>query len=270
MRVPLHLVEERRGRLARLLQQSRYLPVAELCRRLNVSEATVRRDLSALEQENKIRRTHGGALGEHASRFPSFLERQQQAGATKRLIAAKAVDRIQPGMKVYLDVGTTIFSIAELIAERPISPLTIATSSLPVAELLAGLDVMSVHLIGGELLPRQSALLGPMARQMLGLWRFDLAFLSAEGMNARGIFNTHGEIVLHQRVVLRRARKSIFCIDASKLGRGAPELLVGWDSGNHRELITDASAQSLRKAGVNGTGWQITTVSMARARKKMR
>jgi DeoR/GlpR family transcriptional regulator of sugar metabolism len=270
VRVPRHLVEERRRRLARLLQQSRYLPVADLCRRLNISEATVRRDLSALEQENKIRRTRGGALGDHASRFPSFLERQQRQGEAKRLIAAAAVERIQPGMKIYLDVGTTVFSIAELIAERPATPLTIATSSLPVVEILSGLGGVSVHLIGGELLPRQSALLGSMARRMLLLWRFDLAFLSAEGMDSRGIFNTHGDIVLHQRVVLRRTRKTIFCIDASKLGRRAPEQLTGWDSGTRRELITDAPAASLRKAGVNGTEWRITTVNASATRKKMR
>ena len=48
MKVPLHVVYARRERLAQMIEQHRYLPVKELCRRLGVSEATLRRDLRAL------------------------------------------------------------------------------------------------------------------------------------------------------------------------------------------------------------------------------
>ena len=52
MKVPLHIVLARRERLAQIIEQHRYLPVKELCRRLEVSEATLRRDLAALVQAN--------------------------------------------------------------------------------------------------------------------------------------------------------------------------------------------------------------------------
>jgi len=53
MRVPLHVVEARREKLAALIDRHRYLPVHELCRRLGVSEATARRDLASLASRNK-------------------------------------------------------------------------------------------------------------------------------------------------------------------------------------------------------------------------
>lgn len=57
MKVPLHVVKARRERLAAMLAQYGYMPVGELCRRLEVSEATARRDLAALAGEKKIKRT---------------------------------------------------------------------------------------------------------------------------------------------------------------------------------------------------------------------
>lgn len=91
VKVPLHIVLARRERLAQMIEQHRYLPVKELCRRLEVSEATLRRDLAALVQEKKITRTYGGALSEFNDRFPSFRERQSQGAKAKAKIAAAAL-----------------------------------------------------------------------------------------------------------------------------------------------------------------------------------
>lgn len=245
MRVPRHLVEARQEKLARILQQRGYLPIAELCEHLEISEATARRDLEALARAKKITRTYGGAIVEAKPRFASFQERQLRAAEAKRRIAFAARQLVAEGSVIYLDVGTTIFAIAELLRDQPVRPLTVVTSSLPVGELLANMDGISVHLLGGELLPRQSALLGPMARRVLPMWKFDLALLSAEGVNRVGIWNTEKEIVTHQRAVMRRARKNVFCVDAGKLGQKAAALLMAWNSTIY--LLTDATSETLRK-----------------------
>ena len=48
MKVAISVIRARRQSLARLLENHRYLPLAEVCSRLNVSQATARRDLRAL------------------------------------------------------------------------------------------------------------------------------------------------------------------------------------------------------------------------------
>ena len=53
MRVPRHIVESRHERLRGLIRTDGFLPVGEICRRLGVSEATARRDLSALNALRK-------------------------------------------------------------------------------------------------------------------------------------------------------------------------------------------------------------------------
>src|SRR5882757_7297390 len=109
----MHVVRARRERLGQLLEQHRYLPVKELCRRLGVSEATARRDLAALVDEKKITRTYGGALHEFNDRFPSFRDRQGQGARAKEKVARMALAYFEPDRTYFFDSGTTIFALAQ-------------------------------------------------------------------------------------------------------------------------------------------------------------
>ena len=249
MKVPFHVVQARRDRLAELLGQHRYLPVKELCRRLGVSEATARRDLAALVGEKKIKRTHGGALSEFNDRFPSFRDRQGRGGRAKAKIARATLAYMEPGGTYFMDSGTTICAMAEAFRDHPITPVTIVTSNLPVGEMLAAIPDVQVFMVAGQLLHLQSTLLGEMAQRSLEFWKFDTAFLSAEAMNPAGIWNSQAAIVDQQRVVLERSARTVFCIDGSKLNREAPHFLVPWERVD--ALVTDVSDDRLATAGIS-------------------
>ncbi|MGC3992446.1 MAG: DeoR/GlpR family DNA-binding transcription regulator [Chthoniobacteraceae bacterium] len=248
MRVPLHIVESRREKLAELIAQRGYLPVQELCKELRVSEATLRRDLASLEQERKITRTYGGALSEYNQRFPSFHQRLGERHETKRDLAWAARELIPAGGTIFLDAGTTIFTLASLLKKEPVTPLTVVTSNLPAGELLAGVDGIEVYLIAGKLLPRQSILLGDTAVRSLRFWRFDFGFFSAEAINAEGIFNTRPEIVTLQQAALACSQRSVFCIAQHKVGGHASQFLAGWDELDL--LLTDAPDKALKESHI--------------------
>lgn len=245
----MHVVLARRERLAQLLEQHRYLPVKELCRRLGVSEATARRDLAALVGEKKITRTYGGALHEFNDRFPSFRERQAHGSRSKAKIARSALAFIEPNRTYFFDSGTTICAVAEAFRDHPVTPVTVVTSNLPVGEMLASIPGVQVFQLAGQLLHLQSTLLGETALKSIEFWNFDVAFLSAEGMDARGLWNSQASIVELQRVVLRRTGRNVFCIDRSKLKRQAPHFLIGWDEVD--TLLTDVPNGRLVSAGIN-------------------
>ncbi len=256
MKVPLHLVRARRASLARLLERHRYLPVAELCRRLGVSEATARRDLVVLAGEKRITRTYGGAIGDLGGfnqAFASFAERRRRAAEAKLRIAKAALKRVRPRATIFLDAGTTLYALAELLRKEPL-PLTVVTNSLPIAEALGGSDTIVVHLLGGIFLDRQSILLGPRACAAAREWKFDAAFLGAEGVTERGIWNSSADVTGFQRVVARRAAVSYVCADALKLGHPTAHLLLGWKGGASApawRLLTDARAAQLAAAGLD-------------------
>lgn len=248
MKVPLHIVQARRERLAQIIEQHRYLPVKELCDRLRVSEATVRRDLAALVREKKITRTYGGALHEFNDRFPSFRERQSQGTRGKAKAVKPALRLLEPNRTYFFDSGTTIFALAEAFRDHPVTPVTIVTSNLPVGEMLASIPGVQVFQLAGQLLHLQSTLLGETAQKSLEFWDFDIAFLSTEGMDAQGLWNSQAAIVEQQKVVLRRSQRAVFCIDGSKLNRQAPHFLLPWEKVDM--LLTDLPNEKLVRAGI--------------------
>ncbi len=250
MRVPRHVVENRRSRLTELLQERGYLPISELCEYLGVSEATARRDLSALESEERITRTYGGALREFNATFTSFRERLRQGTEAKGMIARTALSLIRPGMRVYLDAGTTAFAIAqELRRNLPAEfSLSIITNNLALIETLGSLVSAKTILLGGQLLERQSVLLGNEAVKAAASQKIDLAFLSAQGMTEKGLWNSQRDIIRLQQAVMRRAGRTCFCLDRSKLGHIAPEHLVAWSGID--TIISDLSLPELRHAGI--------------------
>ncbi|HEY0943731.1 MAG TPA: DeoR/GlpR family DNA-binding transcription regulator [Opitutaceae bacterium] len=249
MRVPLHIVESRRERLRQLIRTDGFLPIAEICRRLDISEATARRDLVAVAAHGHITRTRGGALADYNTTFASHGQRAHRARTAKTRIAAAALTQMPTSGTVFLDAGTTVQAVARLLLRRqPFTKLTIVTNSLPLATILGGAPGLDLHVLGGMFLHRQAILLGPQSMRAVTAWKFDAAFLGGEGMDPHGITNSHANIAAFQQAVLKRAAKSYFCLDATKLGRATPHRVAGWDQ--PIRLITDASPAALAKASI--------------------
>ena len=248
MRVPLHIVEARRERLRELIRRDGFLPLADICRLLDISEATARRDLASIEAVGHITRTYGGALADYNSSFASLGERTKRARSAKSRIARAAVRHIPLSGTIFLDAGTTVLALARLLTRRKNHSITVVTNSLAVASVLGGAPGISLQLLGGIFLHRQATLFGDHAVAGLTGTQIDAAFLGAEAMNAEGIWNSHEEVVNLQRAVLKTASRAYFCIDATKLNRNTPHRVATWSEG-HR-LITDASGADLREAGI--------------------
>jgi DeoR/GlpR family transcriptional regulator of sugar metabolism len=260
-RVAIDIVEARRKRLAEVLESSGYLPVGELCRRLGVSEATCRRDLTMLVDRDQVRRTFGGALGvvqspslgQYDAGFASFRARLRVASGSKSILAQRAVALIKAGQVIFLDAGTTTFRVMEELVRRPPDRLTVVTHSLMVALRLGAVEGMTVHLLGGQVLYRQGLTLGARTEVAARVFDFDLALLGAEAFNHRGIFNSHDDVVRLQKTVVGRSRRVRFLMDKTKGGQTAAVEVFGWERwpGGDVRLLSDADAGLLEKNGVD-------------------
>jgi len=125
---------------------------------------------------------------------------------------------------VWLDGGTTIYFVAEALADRRPEGLVVVTHNMPAAELLADLGDVDVHLLGGQYFRRTSLLLGPRTVTAARRWRFDVALLGVEGIDRSGLWNSLRDVVLLQRAVLRESTLSVVCADAVKIGRRVPRI----------------------------------------------
>ena len=248
MKVSRAIVEARRESIARLLDSQGYLPVQDISHRFGISEATVRRDLVELASRRRLTRTRGGALTDFNRRYASVDERRATETAAKSAIGRAGSALAKPGMSVYIDAGSTPLAVAEALVASGTRGLRIVTPSLAAAQALSALADAEVHVPGGLYLGRQRMVAGPGAAKALRGWRFDLAFVGAEGADRDGLHNSQDDIVAVTHALLESSSRVILCLTRSKVGRGGPVRVAPSLDGFH--LLTDATHAELRRARV--------------------
>ncbi|MGO9200382.1 MAG: DeoR/GlpR family DNA-binding transcription regulator [Limisphaerales bacterium] len=230
------LAPQRWNDLRALIRDSGVIRVEDLCRRLGVSAATVRRDLDQLERSGVIRRVHGGAVSvESRLEEPVFEDKTSLAVREKRRIAEAALTLIEPGDTIYLDGGSTVLELARLLRER--TNLTVVTNSLHAAHELAGRGPRLI-VIGGELRRLSQTLVGPLTRLVLDGLHLDKAFMGTIGFALQeGLTTTDPSEAFTKQLVMAQARQVILLADSSKAGKVSFASAGRWD-GVH-VLITD-------------------------------
>lgn len=246
------LAPRRWDNLRALIRDSGVIRIEDLCRRLKVSPATVRRDLDQLEQSGAIRRVHGGAVSvESRLDEPVFADKTSLAAREKRRIAEAALAFIGPGDTIYLDGGTTVLELARLLRER--TNLTVVTNSLHAAHELAGRGPRLI-LIGGELRRLSQTVVGPLTRLVLHELHLDKAFMGTIGFTVKeGLTTTDPGEAFTKEVVMGQARQVFVLADSSKAGKLSFARAGGWDKVH--ALITDQQvdpkfAKEIVKTGI--------------------
>lgn len=230
------LAPQRWDNLRALIRDSGVIRVEDLCRRLKVSPATVRRDLDQLERGGAIRRVHGGAVSvESRLDEPVFADKTSRAAREKRRIAEAALTFIEPGDTVYLDGGSTVLELARLLRER--TNLTVVTNSLYAAHELAGRGPRLI-VIGGELRRLSQTMVGPLTERVLQELHLDKAFMGTIGLALdEGLTTTDHSEAFTKKLVMGQARQVIVLADSSKAGKVSFANAGGWE--NVHVLITD-------------------------------
>lgn len=182
---------------------------------------TIRRDLTSLEKQFLIQRTHGGAmLSERMMLEFDYRDRREVNRAAKCAIAREARQLIQPGHRLILDTGTTTLELAALLRDG--ENLTVITPSLAVASELQHAAGVEVILLGGVIRRGSPDLTGPVTEHCLELFAADYAFQGADGIGADGsIYNSDLRLAAVDKIMRRVAQKSVVLADHSKIGTTA-------------------------------------------------
>ena len=190
--------------------------IAELSSRLGVSEATVRRDLQALEERRLIRRVHGGAEPlRRGSGELLFNEKTSLHAQEKERIAERALDFIHDNDAIFLDGGSTVLALARKLQQR--KNLTVVTNSLMAASELMETSHRLI-LLGGEFRPRSRTLVGPLTSRVLESLAIHTAFLGTMGFTVEsGISTSDPNEAYTKELVMKRAEQVILLADSSKL-----------------------------------------------------
>lgn len=200
------------------LEAYKVISNTDLCRLLNVSEATIRRDLEWLEKQGILERTHGGAvLNQQLKQEPEYAARVLAHPDEKRSIGAAAAALIEDGDTIFLNSGTTTTEVIRNIPGG--AKVTVVTNNLS-----AALEVHEVGfeliLLGGTYYPRSNAVVGHLAAESLRRLNAKKTFIGADGISLRYGYtvpsNPEAELV---RLMIERTHGPVIVVaDSSKWG----------------------------------------------------
>lgn len=230
--------EERQKRIFNYLQKVEFASLEDLSNQLDVSVSTVRRDVSSLEDSGKVKRTHGGArLANPESDEFAFKTRDTHQLEEKEAIGKAVANLIGLNQTVIMDAGSTVYHAAKYL--EPKTP-HIITNSMPIANHFAANNQVEVIVSGGVMYPRLGVMVGPLAIRAFSEINADVAVMGAGGITPDGVSNSHVLLIDIQLAMIKAARKTIFCLDSTKIGRQSLTQLCGLDQID--TIVTDANA----------------------------
>ena len=197
------LKKKRQAQILEVLMKEEAITVSELASLLDVSSVTIRKDLSELEQANRLYRSHGKAI--------LFPEQKDAIGRE----AARLIDRDD---SIIIASGTTVHALARNI--KPIHRLTVVSASLPVCEILSLDECNDIIQLGGMLRHSSLSVVGQYSKQILENCSFSKLYMGVDGIDFDYGFTTTDmrEAELNQQM-MRAAQKVIVLADASKFGK---------------------------------------------------
>lgn len=236
------LVAERHQKIVGMVNERKSIRVTELSEIFLVTEETIRRDLEKLEKENKLMRSHGGAISinQPDSLEVPYFEREVMNVKEKKEIAGEAANQVVEGDKVILDASSTAWYMAKML---PDIPMTVLTNSIRVAMELSTKKQITVISTGGTLLSKSLSFVGPLAEASLETYHVTKAFISCKGFHLeKGLSESNEQQARIKKKMIERADTIYMMIDNSKFGIQAFSHISSLDVIDH--IITDSKVDN--------------------------
>jgi len=231
--------------------------IGTLAEAIQTSVATLRRDLTELEEQGVLDRMHGGArLAQGSTLEVAFESREGQNLEAKRAIADYAYGLIRPHSTCFFDSSTTILQLARRLKLDPF-PVTIFTNGLTIAQSLLGVTRVKVLLLGGQLRHENASIVGPEAQAMVERLWFDQVFLGVGAISrdcsVSGVDMAEASL---NAATFQRSAERYLLADSSKFGVVATYAVLRLGADTH--VITDAKLAPEWQANLHRWGAPLT------------
>lgn len=178
------LATERRELICKIVNEKKRVRVSELSRRLHTTEATVRRDLSELQNEKKVLRTHGGAVSVSFKADKKKEQRQDEKRRAYRAMAEAVYSFLREGDTLLLDGSESVLELCGLLKTGKKRGITVVTNSFQVVESLKDGDLVLIH-VGGNVNSSSCISVGTIAENVIRSLRVNKAIFSVQGVEPR-------------------------------------------------------------------------------------
>ncbi|MBX2886505.1 MAG: DeoR/GlpR family DNA-binding transcription regulator [Granulosicoccus sp.] len=246
---------ERQKIILSAVQERPVATVAELVALTGASEATIRRDIAALDMSKQLTRVRGGAEAllppTHSplSGRP-FSVNQSMHSAEKKAIAREAAALCNDGDNVIINGGTSTYQMVFLLTQKR---LQIFTNSFPIAEYLLQHSKNQLTLPGGTLYREQNIILSPFENDVTKNFCASRMFMGAHSVGRLGLMESDPLVIQSEQKLMGQTDELVVLADASKFKRRSSLLICSLERIDiliTDDRIEDASVTMLEDAGV--------------------
>ena len=213
--------KERRALIMRLLEQNEEVQVTDLSRDTGISEVTIRKDLTILQNRNLLIRTRGGAMRrpiENQNEDTTIAKKRMFNFREKERIGEEAAKMIKDGDFIMLDSGTTTLEVARHLEK--FNNLHIITNAMNIATELMNYKRFDVVLLGGNVRINSHSTVGPLALSVLRNFSRYKLFLGVDSFSIEnGVSTPSLEEALLNQIMIQQADKVIAVFDSSKFNK---------------------------------------------------
>lgn len=251
-------IAERHKYILDKLAEKGYVNVVDLCKELDVSGVTIRKDLKLLEDKALLFRSHGGAsVNNPYTNDKPVNEKEKLRSEEKNNIGLAAAALIAPNDAIIIASGTSVLALAKNI--HPKGHLTVITGALNVALELIRIPDVEVIQLGGQLRTSSSSVTGPYAEKILEDFSCSKLFLGVDGIDLEFGLTTSNIMEAHlNQKMIATVQKIIVLADSTKFGKRGFGRICGLEDVD--EVITDTGiSQHLVKA-MEDIGIKVTIV----------
>jgi DeoR/GlpR family transcriptional regulator of sugar metabolism len=207
--------------ILRLLEQKDEVLVTDLSRDTGISEVTIRKDLTILQNRHLLLRTRGGAMRkpvDNPNEETNIAKKRMFNFREKERIGAEAAKLIKDGDFIMLDSGTTTMEVARHLEQ--FHHLRIVTNAMDIASELMNYKRFDVVLLGGNVRVNNLSTVGPLALTVLRNFSRYKLFLGVDSFSLEnGISTPNLEEALLNQLMIQQADKVIAVFDSSKFNK---------------------------------------------------
>lgn len=213
---------ERHQAILKMIDEQGTVTISELSSLFNVSSETIRKDLIFLDKEKSLIKTHGGAVStkKNSSLTPLKI-RLNSHKSEKDELSRYAINYISEGDTIFIDAGSTAYSLAPLIAQN-FSNLTVITFDLEVFNILKSNEGLELVLCGGEFLREENVFVGKTTEDTINSYHVQKAFIFPSAVSLKYGITAYGKDFYRLQIAALGIADNIFVLaDSDKFEKGA-------------------------------------------------
>lgn len=216
------------------LKEHQTMPIHTICKLLQISRDTARRDILKLLAEGTVMRTYGGiSLPVYQRTMKKYQDRLNDYSTEKEKIAEEALTWIKENEFYFFDASTTIRFLAEKVHQK----ISVFTHSLDNIEVFSAKENVEVRALGGRLNQKHRYFYHPECHQQLSKLHFNTAFLGACAIREDGIYYVEEDDTFIKQTVVENADRVILLTEFDKFNLSSYYKGANWNQINM--IITD-------------------------------